>query len=184
HLDSIGALTHHEHFPVQLLAIDDQRDFIAGVKTQHPFGQGYVGTHAEVHLRAWQGLNISPTFLRASRQPRIVGEEILQRHMANGWRRHHLQGSHRGPEAVCSSLEGQRRLWLEKRVTKGPVAERFHWVTSVWLALALHQKLHMLWQASTGLGLYFQIHPRSNRDLLWGQSGMDSTRRQRAQGRA
>src|SRR5262245_22931733 len=109
HLDGIRALTHHEHFPTQLLAIDKQRDFIAGVKTQHSSSQGYVGPHAEMHLRAWQGLNIAPTFLRASRQPRIVWKEILKRHMADGWRRHHLKGSHYGPEAVCSSLEGQRR---------------------------------------------------------------------------
>jgi hypothetical protein len=102
--------------------------------------------------------------------------------MANGWRRHHLQGPYRGPEAVCSRLEGQRRLRLEKRVTKCPVAERFHRGTPVWLALALDQELHMLWQTSTGLGLDFQVHPRGDRDVFWGQSDMDLTRRQIAKG--
>ena len=182
HLDGIRALAHHEHFPTQLLAIDDQRDFITGVKTQHSSGQGHVGAHAEVHLRAWQGLNISPTFLGASRQSCIVWEEILESHMANGWRRHHLEGSHRGREAVCSRLKGQRGLRLQKCVTKCPVPERFHRVTPVWLALTLDQELHVLRQASTGLGLHFHVHPRGDRDVFWGQRDMDLTRWQIAQG--
>src|SRR5262245_18445072 len=116
-----------------------------------------------MHLCTWQGLNISPPYMSASRQPCIVWEEILERHMANGWCRHHLQSSYRGPKAFCGCLEGQRRLWFEERVTKWPVAERLHRVTPVWLALALYQKLHMLRQASAGLGLYFHVHSRGDR---------------------
>ena len=40
----------------------------------------------------------------------------------------------------------------------------------------------LLRQASTGLGLYFQIHPRGDRDVFWGQSDMDLTRRQITEG--
>src|SRR5215510_1891145 len=117
---------------------------MTSVKAQQPFGQGHVGTHAQLYLRAWQGLNISPTFLSASRESRIVWKDILEGHMADGWCGYHLKGPHRGCKTVCCGLKSQGGLWLQKRVTKRPVPQRFHRITPVWLSLTLDQQLYAL----------------------------------------
>src|SRR5262249_35307161 len=181
HLDRIAPLLHHQHFPIQLLPGNGQRHFIAGVKMQYPFGQGYVGLHTQLHLCAWQGLNITPAFLRTRRQTSVVWKDIMQNNMTDSWGRHHLEGTHCGRIAVCRSLKGQRNLRLQKRVTKCPRSYRVHRVTSVGLSLAPDQELHALRQTSTGLGLYLEVHACSDGGVLCRKRDVDLTRWQIAE---